>query len=1597
MFNLVRRAFVAALMLLFPLCGAHAATASAVISAGVSSGNTVPATFGMAQPSSFYYSYDLASCASVAPGPVTTAVAPALGKVSSGASSLVIPAGYPCAGQAMAGMQVSYTSTVGVPDNGPLLTAGGSYWLCPGSGPYPEGYDSSAGDCAQRVAAGVCAGSTDPVLSNCTVQGLSIVGNGASLSVGFTYWGGHSGYGFGFFQHSGLAVSCPSNFVTADTAAGGCAGAAPLTLPTNCGGNDSFTTTYNGITTPVSVPCLAKDAGGCHCDVSEAPPQAQAGDPITLSNGNVFEQATDYSTAGQNPLSFTRYYNSLALPSSFAGTLGVGWRSTYDRYLQITSATTLVVERPDGQMLQFLQAGGVWSGDTDVDLRLTVSGSTWTLTDHQDTVETYTVTTPYVAGGSAYGRADLMSIRARNGYTQTVARSGGVVSSVKDSYGRTLTFGYASGVLTSVKTPDGTTIGYSYGGTGGVGTTMPLSGQLKLSFNSSFLTGVTYATTPASAVKYAYANRLLSSVTDEDGNLYQSWTYDAQGRAVSNHAGTGSAGLTAVLYNADGSRSVTGPLGEVETYRFASFQGGQQLVEVDRAASATVAAASETFAYDVNGYLQTRTDFGGTQTSWMHDSRGRPTTVVKASGSSPDVSQTTTIAYHPAFNLPLTVTAPNLTSVFTYDANGEVLTRTDTDEAPDYAKGQTTRTWTYTWANALLASVQRPRTDVAAKTALAYDASGALVSVTDALGHATTVTAHSGGGLPQVVTDPNGVVTTLAYDSRQRPLSQSVATAAGARTTTRTLDAAGNLVKLTLPDGSALAYAYDTAHRLTGVTDLGGNRTSYTLDNAGDVLLRAVSGASGTVTASASATYDSLGRALAVTPAGSGRASRFTWDANGNLLVAADGLGHATVTAYDPLGRPVTRTDAAGDVVSYGFDTSDNLTYQGVPGGASTSLSYDGWNDLLQRSSSEGGSLYQSFDADGNVSARQDNNEYPVAFAYDADDRPVAATYAWDKTQDVSYVYDQVGPGSSFGVGRLTGVTDAAGVLARRYDERGNLLAQARTAGAAGAARTTTTSYSYDAAGRVSGLVYPSGLSLGYARDALGRVTAISAGGTKVVSGAAYLPFGPLSGLVYGNGVVEALSHDASYRATGVADTGSAGLVSKRGYTLDAADNVLDVADGVVGSDGEGLTYDAADRLLTATGAYGALSWTYDGNGNRLTQALGANPADAYAYDGGQLTSVTPGSAALPAQDLRWNTPGVLELRTPVLAGNAGSASVFGQDAAGRMAGATVPGVGVESWAYDFAGRLFSRTVPGPPAVVTQLWYDRGGLLLEEDVNGAPQADYVYLPDDRGDGRPVAVYAPAGGTFSYLHDDRLGTPVKATSASQGTVWSAVYQPFGSATVTGSIRQNLRLPGQFAGSLTGWYHNGARDYEPQWGRYVEADPLDRPGGGANIVGYANQNPLRFIDPSGTQAIPMPGFPPIYLPPITIPAPPKHVFHYPSTQNSAVPLRSQDGTSSSGTDKTGSCPEKTTTGDLTPEEIEEIQSIVNQAGRPIEVVGSAASGTRGPDSDIDYIAPPSSIPYFEPYAEQLPGIDPDHGIIPGTGNSHQGSFIRFEPTN
>ncbi len=380
-------------------------------------------------------------------------------------------------------------------------------------------------------------------------------------------------------------------------------------------------------------------------------------------------------------------------------------------------------------------------------------------------------------------------------------------------------------------------------------------------------------------------------------------------------------------------------------------------------------------------------------------------------------------------------------------------------------------------------------------------------------------------------------------------------------------------------------------------------------------------------------------------------------------------------------------------------------------------------------------------------------------------------------------------------------------------------------------------------------------------------MTTVKAGSATVVSAAAYLPFGPLSGLTYGNAIAESWTHDASYRATGVTDTGTAGAISSLTYTLDAADNVSNIVDGVAGANNQAMSYSTVDRLLTASGAYGGYTWAYDYNGNRTSVQLGAATADSYTYQNEKLYTDTFGSYE---NYFGYAATGALNLISQHYGSSYYTPSTMTWNQSNRLAQAVLynygTAVGTENYIYDGMGSLFSRSTVGPPVTAYQYQYDLNGQLLEEDTSNAAQADYIWLGS-----RPVGVYSATTGTLSYLHDDRLGTPVKATSSTQATVWSASYLPFGQATITGSIQQNLRYPGQIAGSITGWNINGWRFYDYTQGRYINTDPIDRNGGGGmNIYGYVGQNPFKYVDPSGLQVVP--GTPPPPNPPASIPGGP-----------------------------------------------------------------------------------------------------------------------------
>jgi len=547
------------------------------------------------------------------------------------------------------------------------------------------------------------------------------------------------------------------------------------------------------------------------CSASAGAPIFLCGNPINPATGNKFQVETDYLSPPNTHLELRRYYNSAGINAIGLGAL---WRSSYDRSVYRGTGSKLAqVIRGDGRVDSFWLNNGVWAGDSDVTTTLSpvpLSGTqtAWQVVTEDDTIEIYNL-----AG-------QLILITSRGGLVTTLGyNSAGQLTAVTGPFSQTLTFSYnAAGQRTQVTDPEGGVYTYAYD-------------------SNNNLTSVTY---PDSAVKrYVYENtsfpNALTGIIDENSKRFATWSYDSRGRAISSqHAG--GAELTTVTYNNDGTSIVTNALGQQAKYTFSTLQNMRKLTEIDRLATSTTTAASEKFTYDSNGYLASATDWNGNITTRVNDTRGEPTTINEAVGT--PQARTTTITYLATLHLPVSIVTPGLTTAFAYDANGNLLTKTLTDTTATivpYSTNGSVRTWTYTYgANYLLASSKGPRTDVSELTSLSYDNAGVLTTITNALGQPTKVTQHTAGGLPLTLVDVNGVTSTFTYDARQRLLTRSLATTGGALVTTFNYDAVGNLLKTTLPDGSALTNGYDQAHRMTSVTDLFGQSASYTLDARGD-------------------------------------------------------------------------------------------------------------------------------------------------------------------------------------------------------------------------------------------------------------------------------------------------------------------------------------------------------------------------------------------------------------------------------------------------------------------------------------------------------------------------------------------------------------------------------------------------------------------------------------------------------------------------------------------------------------------------------------------------------------------------------------------
>jgi RHS repeat-associated protein len=587
----------------------------------------------------------------------------------------------------------------------------------------------------------------------------------------------------------------------------------------------------------------------------------------------------------------------------------------------------------------------------------------------------------------------------------------------------------------------------------------------------------------------------------------------------------------------------------------------------------------------------------------------------------------------------------------------------------------------------------------------------------------------------------------------------------------------------------------------------------------------------------------------------------YEYDAQGNPTKTVQapgvaGFNFATSTSYDALERAKDTTNAKNGVTKFDYNGRADLTKVTDPRSLVTEYPRNGLGDTTGLTSLDTGTAAHTYDAAGNLKTRTDSRGVLATYGYDALNRATSVAYTQaTATRTYSWAYDQTGAGFANGIGRLTSTIAPTGSSKYAYDAQGRLTTATQVvnaqSGANTAAITHTSGYTYDTAGNVSSITYPSGrvLTLSYVGgqlDAMALKANATATAVNLVSGVQWEPFGAAKSWRWQQGAATQL-HERLYDAYGRLVRYRLGSVI-RDISYDAADRITaythyDAATAAAQpSLNQGFGYDELGRLTAITTA--STSWTigYDANGNRTSVTQGATTrAYTTAATSNRLTNLSN-----PANAFGYDSAG--NILTGTSAGNAYTATYALE---GRLATMKVGNV-TTTYAHDAMGQRTRKY--GKTAASTVIFvYDQSGHLLGEYGNtGAAIAEYVWLGDE-----PIAVFMPNGTSppnVFYIHNDHLGAPRAVLNTANQLRWRWLAEPFATTApetnpaALGAFAFNLRLPGQYADSETGLFYNYFRDYDPGTGRYVQSDPIGLQGG-INTYAYVGGNPLSLGDPTG----------------------------------------------------------------------------------------------------------------------------------------------------
>ncbi|MBI3805079.1 MAG: HNH endonuclease [Nitrospirae bacterium] len=1223
-----------------------------------------------------------------------------------------------------------------------------------------------------------------------------------------------------------------------------------------------------------------------------------SGDPVNMVTGNMYHNERDIFIKRRGlPLVFERNYNSR---NPVDGPLGFGWTHSFNHYLKFieNSGGFYKVSWTDGSggekffkvpvsgstiptLSIFTNPSGVF-----VDFRRAANG---TYTIREKNGLTYTFEN---LDGSVIGqKPKLLNIKDQNGNTLTLGYTNGLLSSVTDDLGASLIFFYTGSRIYQVKYGS-STHQYEYDGAGNLatyknplalaGTQSPLTytyysdSQLNHALKTYNLpkgNGMTFEyymngkvfkhyNTLGETTTFTYNEFRRETVSvnergftrrfffDDKGNpvkiieengAERIYTYDSSMNRITSRDPMGN--TTQYAYDATGNvTTITNPSGSTIQYSyFNAFNrpgkikdanGNYTLLKYDSNGNVLQRIALKNgigASIDPTTYTPVSSDVVA-WTITTYNTWGYPSTVKQVRNFATQVGPTQEYQYYEGNFLVLKITRRG-------DKNGDgIISSGEFDESNnlnyDYfgrVKFGLRGDWYPTQFN--------------------YDAVGRVIQGSDVVGQLRDYTYDANGNpTGEILTvNVNGVPTRVdqaaaIFDFSDRKI---IGIGAGGGVSAFQYDMAGNLVKITNPDGYTLGFDYDPNNRVIKAYNELGHAVTRTLDLDGKP--RSITDPNGNTIK-----YEYYG------PERDGRlkkqidslnhTTQFDYDANGNVTVVTDPLNRTTTTSYGELNRPVrivgpVFTDPTlgqiRPVTRYTYDNLGNLLTISAGRTDNTgnspnndvvtlqmSYTYDDFGRKLKETDPLGRSRTFTYDMYGNPETITDAKQQTTRYAYDYGHQ--LSEVAVDPYSDpaIRYIRNQLGQivRIEHPDGDLSYSFNSAHRLSQVIDRRGN----------------KSLGYEYSPGGLLNRMKDSDGNYTDYLYNPIGRLSGVWAPNGDLVS-YVYDPGGRLTEKWFPNGVNTRYTYNSDNTLKQLINRSqSSTIISQHDYTYDAVGNRL-TQNETIGATTTPYkyVYDELSRLTeTRNNSTNALieGYTYDVLGNRRTKTDGAD-TKVYIYNAAnQLTEIHQGSdtGALLAS-LVYDLNGSLVTKT-----EGATTTSLTYDVFDRLTQVNKTGIATQNYAYDANGRRIKKVVGSS---VTQYLYNGPDIVAEYGATWtSAQATYAHGPnmDD-------PIIRATSTTTQYYHQDGLGNVVAVSDPTGATTGQARYDAWGNTlSITGAIPQygyTGREPDE-----TGLIYYRGRYYDPSIGRFTQRDPIGL-SGGVNPYTYVKNNPINFTDPWG----------------------------------------------------------------------------------------------------------------------------------------------------